>query len=512
MLGPGDYVNALLDDDRVTAIGMYIEGFDDIHQFALAAERAMHKGVPIVVMKVGRTEASARQSSSHTSSLTGSDCLHDAFFERLGIIRVNSLNRLLETLKVLDLATPATGTNIVTLSCSGGEAAILADLAPDLGLETTPFSETQLSELKAQLPAYVTVSNPFDYNTSIWGDGEGQKACFTSALSGQHDAAFLIYDHPTVDAKEVDEWIDAIDAFIVAHETTAMPAFVVSTISELLPTDIRNRMLGHGVVPLQGLDDGMYAYAAAARYHAFRRERLDSMTVPRRAEPEPGTPELNRTLDEWASKQELASAGLCVPAGSTCTAANAAETADRIGYPVVLKALGDEFIHKTELGAVVLDLKSREDVDRAVERIRLSALEHGREARHFLIEKMISGVVAELIVGVKRDQQFGPALVIGSGGVLVELIADSASLLLPTTRDDVREAISRLSVSRLLTGFRGSSAADTDALVDAILSIADYAEDNWNSLQELDVNPLMALERGKGVVASDALIVRRLTG
>ena len=162
VLGPAHYVDALLDDDRVAAIGMYIEGFDDVNAFAKAAQRALEKSVPIVVLKVGKTEASARQSSSHTSSLTGSDELYDAFFDRLGVVRVDSLNRLLETLKIFDLAGPLTGTNIVSLSCSGGEAAIIADFLPTVGLDTLPLSETQVADLEAQFPAWVTVSNPFD--------------------------------------------------------------------------------------------------------------------------------------------------------------------------------------------------------------------------------------------------------------------------------------------------------------------------------------------------------------
>ena len=165
VLGPGDYVEALLDDDRVSAIGMYVEGFDDLERFALAAERAMHKGVPIVVLKIGKTEASAQQSSSHTSSLTGSDVLHDAFFERLGIIRVDTLSQMLETLKVFDLAPQVRGPKIITLSCSGGEASIIADFAPTVGLETPQFSPHQVADLKSQLPDYVSISNPFDYNT-----------------------------------------------------------------------------------------------------------------------------------------------------------------------------------------------------------------------------------------------------------------------------------------------------------------------------------------------------------
>ena len=229
VLGPTDYINALLDDERVSAIGMYIEGLDNIETFSRAALRALEQRVPIVVMKVGKTEASVRQSSSHTSSLTGSDVLHDALFERLGVVRVESLNQLLESLKTLQYAPPLRGNNILSLSCSGGEAAIMADLAPEYGLRMEPFSAAQMEDLNSQFTNYVTVSNPFDYNTSIWGDQSAQERCFTSSMQGDHNAALLIFDHPTVESPEVDEWVIALDAFIAAHKATGLPAFVVCT-------------------------------------------------------------------------------------------------------------------------------------------------------------------------------------------------------------------------------------------------------------------------------------------
>jgi len=509
VLGPGDYVEALLDDDRVSAIGMYVEGFDDVDQFARAAKRAVVKGVPIVIMKVGKTEASAKQSSSHTSSLTGSDVLHDAFFERLGIIRVDTLNQMLETLKVLDLAPQIRGPKIITLSCSGGEASIIADFAPTAGLETPQFSLHQVADLKSQLPDYVSISNPFDYNTSIWGIRPALERCFTTALGGDHDAAFLVYDHPPVDVPEVSQWIDAFEAFIAAQEATGIAAFIVSSLTELMPREIRERALEHGIVPLHGIEDGLHAYAAASHYLKFRDERMSSMTVPRHAEIALNEPASVTTFDEWQSKQRLAAVGLTVPTGLTCSAADAPEAAENIGFPVVAKAVGESFIHKSDVGAVKLNLANRAAVATAVEQIARTAGEHGLDANLFLIEAMVSGTVAEVIVGVKRDEQFGPALVIGSGGILVELVADSVSLLLPTDPEAVRRAILGLSVARLLRGYRGSASADMEALIDAVLAIAAYADANWEVLQELDVNPLMVLGEGQGVVAADALIVHR---
>jgi len=507
MLGPADYVDALLDDDRVDVIGMYIEGFDDVNAFAKAAQRALEKGVPIVVLKVGKTEASAKQSSSHTSSLTGSDELYDAFFDRLGVVRVDSLNRLLETLKILDLAAPLTGRNIVSLSCSGGEAAIIADFLPAVGLETRAFSEAQVADFERQFPEWVTVSNPFDYNTSIWGNWKALEHCFTTSMQGNHDAAFLVCDYPSIDSPEADEWLSVADAFAAAHETTGKPCFIICTISELLPEAVRIRMLQRGVVPLQGLEDGLYAYAAAAHYYERRPERLSSMTLPRQLEESQsgGT----STLDEFASKRQLAEHGLSIPDGETGSAADATEIADRIGYPVVVKAVGADFLHKTDLGAVAVNLADAEAVKQAVAAIMANCASQDLVVERFLVERMIESPIAEVIIGVKRDDQFGPALVVGSGGILVELVADSQSLLLPVTRDDVGKAIHSLAVSKLINGYRGNVQGDTDALIDAVMSVAAYAEEHWSTLLELDVNPLLVLPAGKGAVAADALIVLR---
>ena len=176
-----------------------------------------------------------------------------------------------------------------------------------------------------------------------------------------------------------------------------------------------------------------------------------------------------------------------------------------------MKAVGETFLHKSDLGAVMLNLNSAEEVKLAVKEISdsvgtQSVADSQVVADRFLIERMVTGAVAELIIGIKRDEQFGPALVIGAGGILVELISDSVSLLLPTNRAAVAEAINSLTVSKLLTGFRGKTAGDINAVIDATLGIAAFTEDHWDTLLELDINPLMVLPDGQGVVAVDALI------
>jgi len=506
VLGPAEYIDALLQDDRVAAIAMYIEGIDDLEHFSRSALQALKQGIPIVVVKVGKTEASARQSGSHTSSLTGSDVLFDALFDRLGIIRVSTFERLLETVKVLVLGERLEGRNIFSLSCSGGEASVIADLAAEVDIEMKPFSAAQVRKLNAQFPNYVTVSNPFDYNTSIWGDRVGQEACFTTSMEGDHDAALLIYDHPTVVAREVEEWVTAIDAFVAAHKTTGMPAFVVCTISELLPQEMRDRLIAEGVVPLQGLDDALFAISAAAKYQNFLADGASAATVPTFAADTVADDTPARFIDEWRSKCLLRDSGLSVPEGQVGTAPEAPDIAGRIGYPVVVKAVGEKFLHKSDIGAVKLNLHSADEVTAAVQSISESVAETQGVPEQFLVERMATGAVAELIIGVKRDEQFGPALVIGAGGILVELVADSVSLLLPTDREAIRSALESLSAAKLIKGFRGSTAGDMGAVVDAVLAVAAFAESRWDSLMELDVNPLLVLPEGQGVIAADALI------
>ncbi len=499
-LGQADYIDALLQDDRVVAIGMYIEGVGDLDHFSRSALQALKQSVPIVVLKVGKTDSSARQADSHTSSLTGSDELYDALFDRLGIIRVNSLNRLLETLKVLALGEPPKGRNIVSLSCSGGEASIIADAAVAFDIETKPFSDAQTKKLIGQLSNYVTVSNPFDYNTSVWGDGAAQQQCFTTSMEGNHDAAILICDHPTVESSEVDEWMITIDAFIAAHKATGMPAYVVCTISELMPEHVRDKLIAEDIVPLQGLEDALFALSRAARYREFLANGAKSVTAPRVASNPVIATGNAAFVDEWQSKHLLRDAGLSVPEGDVGAASDAEKIAERIGFPVVVKAIG--VLHKSDVGAVKLNLQNANEVAGAVAKISKSV----PETDQYLVERMATDAVAELIVGIKRDDQFGLALVIGAGGILVELVADSVSLLLPTDRAAVTNAVESLSVAKLIKGFRGNAAGDMNAAVDAILTVANFAEDNWDSLMELDINPLLVLPDGQGIVVADALI------
>ncbi len=503
MLGVGDYIIPLVDDPRVTALGLYIEGLSDIEGFSIGAEYALRKGKPLVAVKAGTSEIAARVTISHTSSLAGTDTFYDALFDRLGIIRAHTLTELMETLKLLSLSGPLPGRRIAALSCSGGEAALMADLATTLGLSIPELSQEQIESLQEQLPAFAAISNPLDYNTSIWGDAEALQRCFATMMQGAVDVTLVVLDYPRPGLAGAQEWDPAIDAVIAASRQTESRAMLVSTFPELLPETVRKRLIDGGIVPLQGLSDALKALAGAAWYNDKRN------AVTRLVEGQLRVPALAKLtnepqlMNEWDSKQALAACGLRIPEGRLVSATEAARAAADIGFPVVVKAVGSTLAHKTELGAVALNVANEAGVTEAVARIGAAVKE---AATHYLIEPMVRGAVAELIIGIERDDQVGLGLVVGSGGALVNLVDDSSTLLLPTDRATVTDTLTSLKVWRLLMGYRGAPVGDCEAVIDAVLTVAEFAQQHRDRLTELDINPLLVLPHGQGVVVADAAI------
>jgi len=317
----------------------------------------------------------------------------------------------------------------------------------------------------------------------------------------------LILDYPHAHLPGVVDWEITLDALMDAHRETGTPTMVLSSLSELLPEAARARAIAGGVAPLQGMEEGIRAIADAAWY-GERRQAIDPAAAARLVPTGPAAPDRAvRTLDEWDSKQRLAAAGLAVPEGRCVTAAEAPAAARALGFPVAVKALDARLAHKTEAGAVALMLRDEAAVEAAVARIGAALAGLPGAGDRFLVERMVEGAVAELIVGIQRDPQFGLALVVGAGGLQVELAADSRLLLLPCGREDMAAALDSLKAARLLAGFRGRPEGDREAVLDAMQAVADFAESQAGHLAELDVNPLMVLPRGQGVVAADALVL-----
>ena len=461
----------------------------------------------MVAVKVGASEQAARVTLSHTSSLAGSDALCSALFERVGVVRAETLAEMLETIKLLACGGGLAGRRLVSLSCSGGDAALMADHGERLGLEYPPFRPDTAASLREQLAVYTSIGNPFDYNTGIWGDREAVERVFSTALADDFDAAVLVIDTPPPPLLEEGQFMANHGGFMDACRNTGRRGIVLSMLAELCPAEVREPLFEAGIAPLQGLHDGLRAIAHAAWYgERGRAIAAAAPLLPRGATPlAVGTPV---TLDEVRSKRLLAAHGLVVPDGRVAAADGVLAAAREVGFPVVLKAVSSALAHKSDAGAVAVGLHDEAELAAALAGMqgRLAGQGIGR----FLVERMVDDVVLELIVGAKRDEQFGPALVLGAGGVLVEFMADSQPLLLPVSRADAAAAVDRLRVARLLRGFRGGPAGDREALLDAVMAVAAFTEAHAERLLELDVNPLMVRSRGRGVVAADALV--RWTG
>ncbi|MGK9165476.1 acetate--CoA ligase family protein [Inquilinus limosus] len=492
--GLAEMVEALLDDPRVSAIGLHIEGLADPAGLARAAARARRRGVPILALKTGRSAEGARLTLSHTASLAGGDAVTDAFLRRIGVVRVGSLPVLLEALKLLHVAGPLPGRDIASMSCSGGEAALIADAALGTGLRFRPLDPAQAAQVAATVPELVTISNPFDYHTFIWANGPAMTETFAAMMAAGFDLTLLVLDLPRGDRCSDAEWMPALEALVAASQRTGRRSAVVASLPEGLPEDRAEALIAVGVAPLLGIDDALAAVAAAAEAGDILREA----DVPLPAEPVPMASGPVRTLPEWEGKRRLASYGVPVPEGQLArTPAEAVAAAEAIGFPVVLKATGADLAHKTERGAVRLNL-----ADAAAVRQTAEALAGLGEA--LLVERMVGDAVAELIVGIGRDPQLGLHLVLGSGGTLVELVGDRRILPLPAGRAEIAAAIRSLKVARLLDGHRGRPPGDVEAAVAAVLAVQDFAMEYAGRLAELDVNPLMVTPRG--AVAADVLL------
>lgn len=505
-LGVAELMDVLLDDPRVTAIGLHLEGLNNVPGFARAAHKALERGTPIIALKTGVSQIGAELALSHTSSLSGSDALYDSLFQRLGVIRVSGPVSFVETLKAAACGQLPKDGRLIALACSGGDAGLIADYAERNQLALPKLDQVQVHELAQVLPAYANLVNPLDFTTAIWGDGAALERMLDSALRGAVGAAMLVLDYPAEFTGERKECDLLLALYCQALERHGKIGFVTSAFPELLPASARERLHAHGIAALQGVEDGLAAWARIVAYQSNRQRLLElgeSARVPLCPQALEGEA---RLLDEWQSKQALRAFGLPVPGGVLSTPEQALEDAAQVGYPLVLKAVSAQLPHKTEAGAVALNLRDAAALEAALKHMhqRIAAYAPGVPFDQVLLEPMAQAPLAELIVGIKRENDFALALVIGAGGVLVELLKDSVNLLLPTTDDAIRKALLGLRSASLLQGFRGRPAADLDALVAAIHAVADYACENVGQLLELDVNPLMV--GAHGTTAVDALI------
>lgn len=507
ILDIADYIIALCEDPRVKAIGLHIEGLNNVERFIVAAKKASEKQIPIVAFKTGVSELGSELTMSHTSSLAGADDLYDALFKRLNIRRVHSLSAFLESLKLFSVTGTITGRNLGVLTVSGGESAIAADIAALKGFSLPSLTEKQKESIKLQMTGFEHVSNPLDYNTSIWGNKQKLLDTFASFMKEQFDTNLLIIDYLDKENIDVESWDLVISAFIQVAKKAKGKAVVISVLPEGMPAYFREKLVSANIAPLQGITDGFTALHAAINYYE---RKMCKYEVPTQLVQTVSSHDFSETivLNEWEGKRKLYSYGLTIPKSKVVTAHDESFVTEDMQAPFAIKGLSSEVVHKTDIGAVALNIQ-REDVKQTLQQMYENLKDKMGYDMQFLVEEMVSGAVAELNIGIKWDEQFGLALILSMGGELVNLMEDSIPLLLPVTRDEISEALHSLKGIDLLYGFRGRPKGDVDAVIAAAEIIGDFAEVNQDIILEMDVNPLLVLPEGEGVVAVDSFIRMR---
>jgi acyl-CoA synthetase (NDP forming) len=476
-VGLAEFAAALLADDRVTALGLYVEGIGDAAEFAALAEAARAVGKGIVAIKSGKTEAARTAAQSHTASLAGGGAASGAFLAQCGVAEVDTPAELVEVLKIFHVHGPGIGPRLCSLSCSGGEAGLVADIGGARGIVFDPPSEAARERLGEILGPIVTIANPLDYHTFIWGDGPRTTDVFATMLGG-YDAGVFIIDPPRPDRCDPSSYGPALDAIVAAQAETGKPAFPVASLPENFDEGMAERMIAGGVVPLMGLETALVAVKAAQGIGGRPGWRPWAV-VPDGA---------RRMLDEGDAKARVAGAGVAVPRGVSARSLDGLDLAG-LTPPFALKGLG--FAHKTEAGAVRLGVRS------------LEGQAGMAGATGYLVEEMVTGAVAEVLVGMRRDPVYGATLTLGMGGVTAEVLADTVTLVLPVTEGEVAAAFRRLRLWPLLDGYRGRPRADTGAAVAAVMALQGMMATDAR-LWEVEINPLILRENG--AVAVDVVI------
>ena len=483
--GVEDALQLFIDDDRVTAIGMFIEAVREPIRFAQLAQLAYNKGKRIVALQTGKSEAGALIAASHTASLAGNRQAYAALFDRCAVATVETPTELIETLKMLDNGGVLGGYRLASLSCSGGEASLIADMSEFTNLKFEPFPAEQTARIEATLTELVHVGNPFDYHTFMWGDKPAMTATFGETMRGDHDATLLLLDAPPREDQDSSSWLVAAEAFAAAAQATGRRAVCVATMSENFSESMRNSIMSLGLNAAQGLRETLVALDRAAWLGTH-----SPMALPAPVDA-PGETAL---VDEANSKNMLASWGVPVPQGARCTRDSVIAESQRIGFPITLKGLG--LAHKSEAGAVAVGLRDADQLTAALNAMQSDIAE-------FLVEQTVTGIVAEVLVSIRRSAPLGWLITVGAGGVLTELWRDTQCVLAPATADDLRSALQRLRIAPILNGYRGKPAANIDSLVSAILTLQQHVV--GSKLAEVELNPVLVTTTSS--VAVDALII-----
>ena len=503
-----DFARWFADQPEVGVIAAYIEGFKDGRTLMLAADHAAQQGVPVVVVKVGKTDEGASMAQSHTGHLTGSDAVTSAVFRQFGVIRVDGLDELQDTAMLLSRAAPPTTDGVCIYAISGGTGAHLADLASAGGLRIPDLTEATQTALREWIPGYLRVSNPVDCGGAPSADWRGRK--ILDALLADPKVGVLVC--PITGALPTMSRPLAEDLVAVAA-TTDKPIVVIWGSPLTDDPAYADVLVPSGLPVFRTFGNCVGAVKAYLDHHEFRDRHTSPFAMPVRRR-SPAAPLVDALLtnprsgtgplSEFASKGVLAAYGIPVTDDKLChSPAAAVKAASELGYPVVMKACSADLAHKSDLGLVVVGIGSAAEVRRTY----ADLVERSPVVPDGILVCPTAAPGVECVVGVSQDALFGPVVMFGLGGVLVEVLGDVTFRVPPFDRAEAGRMICEVKGFPLLTGVRGQPKADLKALVDVILKVQRLAVDHTETIAELDINPLVV--HPTGATALDALIVTR---
>jgi len=517
-----DYIGYMLEDRGTRVIMAFIEQFRRPERLPALARRARELQKPIVLIKVGRSEMARRATAAHTGALAGSDDVQDVLFKQLGLIRVDDLDEMFETAELFSKlgARLPKGNGVFAVTLSGGVISLLGDLGETLNLRYPHWTEVGRARVREYLPPYAGVENPLD----AWGFGKVEEAylpCLAAAAEEpEADLILVSQDVPGGMApRQVEQYAAVAEAAAAVHGQTDKPVVFLSNPSGGFDEKIRGILDKAGVPLLQGSKEGLRAVDHAIAYSEF----LASDPIPSPINvPSPAAGKVRPLFDrargaltEFESKQVLAAYGVSCTREVLCSSVEeAVAAAERIGAPVALKVMSSRILHKTEAGVIALNLKDEQGIRHSYDRLMESAHAYDPEARidGVLCQQMATGAVAEAIVGLLIDPQFGPAVIFGMGGIMVEVLGDRALGIPPLDRSAARRMIEQTRTSRVLRGFRGAPPADIESLIDVLISVGNLGLDWSERIEALDINPLLILPEVQGTVAVDALLILKDNG
>jgi acetate---CoA ligase (ADP-forming) len=517
-----DYMDFLVEDESTRVIAAYIEGIKNPAHFIEVADKAAACNKPIVMLKVGRSKKAARAAVAHTGSLVGSDPVYDAVFAQHGVIRVNDFDELIATADLLSSSRKVSREGVAVLTISGGETGVISDLSEQMGIEFSSFSEKTREALRRTMPSYVTIANPFDSTgAGVIEKKVGPYAESLRLLLEDENTGLVVVSQDARDVVaaagkyENELFRDIASIMVDAAAQTDKPIVALSPFSGKMDPQGESSLRAAGLSVLRGLHPGLQAVKNIIHYNRFQTRR--------RAEVHPGnTPRAcaqeireqllshsSKILSEFESSQILARYG--IPMAESRIAHSEAELVKMVkqfARPMVLKALSPQISHRSDIGGVITDITTPEQALAAYYTIQENVHRNRPDATltGILVQEMIPQGV-EVIVGLYHDAQFGPVIVLGFGGIYVEILHDVAMRLPRITSQEANLMIQSLRGYPILKGSRGMKERDLAALSQVLLSISDLAADLGDMIAELDINPLIVLENGQGVKAVDALMV-----